>query len=260
MSRSSAAGQPAPSRPICSRSGARGSASSIPRIRAKSRAAAVSPAVRWRSSRRCWSSSPARRAAARWRHGRLGPLRGRRLRALRPRVTLDAHGFSTASSLIVTAAARSIARSSTAPSRRARCTMRRACATCRRRLEQPPLASRSRPPPDAWHARHVIGADGANSLVRRRLGRAFERRQLVDRDRLFRARGDVAGDRDPLRAASRRATSGRSRAPITSRSASARKPTNLNPARSATSSPPGLRRLTSRQMRRSNRIRGRSRR
>jgi geranylgeranyl reductase family protein len=29
-----------------------------------------------------------------------------------------------------------------------------------------------------WHAGHVIGADGANSLVRRRLGRAFERRQL----------------------------------------------------------------------------------
>jgi len=29
-----------------------------------------------------------------------------------------------------------------------------------------------------WRAGHVIGADGANSLVRRRLGRAFERRQL----------------------------------------------------------------------------------
>lgn len=100
-------------------------------------------------------------------------------------VALEAHGFSTASSLIVT-------------SRRAfdRALLDGAIAAGAihdaSRVRDVSLGSRGpggssgAAAPGAtitttageWYARHVIGADGANSLVRRRLGRAFERRQL----------------------------------------------------------------------------------
>jgi geranylgeranyl reductase family protein len=114
-------------------------------------------------------------------------------------VTLDAHGFSTTSSLIVTdrrtfdralldGAIAAGAVHDTSRVRDVRLTAAGGAATPGRgRAPGGSTPSGSRPradgvtistTADTWHAGHVIGADGANSLVRRRLGRAFERRQL----------------------------------------------------------------------------------
>lgn len=85
-------------------------------------------------------------------------------------VMLEAHGVSTASSLIVTSRRvfdralldGAIAAGAIHDASRVRDVSPGSIATTA----------------GEWRARHVIGADGANSLVRRRLGRAFERRQL----------------------------------------------------------------------------------
>ena len=53
-------------------------------------------------------------------------------------------------------------------------------------------------------ASFVIGADGANSLVRRRVARAVSPRPAVDRDRLLRARRDQRRDRHRARRRSAR--------------------------------------------------------
>jgi geranylgeranyl reductase family protein len=96
-------------------------------------------------------------------------------------VTLDAHGFSTSSSLIVTdrrgfdralldGAIAAGAIHDPSRVRDVRITSAAPGAT----ISTATISTTT----DTWHAQHVIGADGANSLVRRRLGRAFERRQL----------------------------------------------------------------------------------
>lgn len=95
-------------------------------------------------------------------------------------VALEAHGFSTASSLIVTGRRGfdralldgAIAAGAIHDTARVRnVSLASGSGSASRGLTIATSAG-------DWHAGHVIGADGANSLVRRRLGRAFERRQL----------------------------------------------------------------------------------
>ena len=67
----------------------------------------------------------------------------------------------------------------------------------------------SRQPPGRFAPRFLIGADGANSLVRRRLARPFRSRRALDRHRLLRARRHQRRDRHRADRRIRRDTSGR---------------------------------------------------
>jgi geranylgeranyl reductase family protein len=94
-------------------------------------------------------------------------------------VTLDAHGFTTASSLIVTGRRAfdralldgAIAAGAVHDAARVRDVSIGSTGAATAGVTITTTAG-------DWHTSHVIGADGANSLVRRRLGHAFERRQL----------------------------------------------------------------------------------
>ena len=186
-SRSSARDRPGRGRRISSRGAARASRSSTRRIRARSRAAAASPAAR----SRWWPTSIDAAALSG------GPI----IRSARfidtPRgraavVSLDGRRR----------------RRGRADRRRAAPPSTRPCSTPRERAgaRARPLArhrrGRRRPRRRARHRRRhvdrasfVIGADGANSLVRRRVARAVPPRPAVDRDRLLRARRHQRRDR-----------------------------------------------------------------
>jgi geranylgeranyl reductase family protein len=89
-------------------------------------------------------------------------------------VALDAHGFSTDSSLIVVSR-RTFDRALLDGAIAAGAVHDPSRVT---HVETTTDEARVMTAGDTWRARYVIGADGANSFVRRRLGQQFERRQL----------------------------------------------------------------------------------